>query len=269
MKTCLTIAGSDASGGAGIQADLKTFAAHGIYGMSVIVAVVAENTCEVRSVMDVSPQVIRDQIDCVMTDIPPDAVKIGMLSSQASMQAVADGLAAHRPKNVVIDPVMLAKDGSELMAPEALTLFKTGILPHATVFTPNIPEAEVLTGMTIRTEEDMRKAAKILLDMGAQTVLVKGGHLEGEAIDILDDGQRVYRFESARIRTKNTHGTGCTLSSAIAANLANGHSPAEAVQGAKAYITDAIAHSLALGKGNGPTHHFYRLYNEGLAWIED
>ncbi|MBS5594902.1 MAG: bifunctional hydroxymethylpyrimidine kinase/phosphomethylpyrimidine kinase, partial [Clostridiales bacterium] len=177
MKICLTIAGSDASGGAGIQADLKTFAAHGIYGMSVIVAVVAENTCEVRSVMDVSPQVIRDQIDCVMTDIPPDAVKIGMLSSQASMQAVADGLAAHRPKNVVIDPVMLAKDGSELMAPEALTLFKTGILPHATVFTPNIPEAEVLTGMTIRTEEDMRKAAKILLDMGAQTVLVKGGHL--------------------------------------------------------------------------------------------
>lgn len=268
MKTCLTIAGSDPSGGAGIQADLKTFAAHGIYGMSVIVAVVAENTCEVRSIMDVSPAVIRDQMACVFEDIPPDAVKIGMLSQPETMQAVADALALYQPKNVVIDPVMLAKDGSALMASEALQLFKRRILPHARVFTPNIPEAEVLTGMTIRTEAEMRQAAKILRQEGAQAVLVKGGHLDGAAVDIFDDGVAVHRFEAARIPTKNTHGTGCTLSSAIASNLANGHVPHQAVNWAKAYITDAISHSLDLGKGNGPTHHFYRLYKEGLSWLD-
>lgn len=269
MLTCLTIAGSDCSGGAGIQADLKTFSAHGLFGMSVVVSVVAENTATVTSVMDVSPEVIRDQMDCVFTDIPPNAVKVGMLSTEACMQAVADGLRAYNPPHVVIDPVMVAKNGSPLMQPESIEAFQRIVLPLASLLTPNIPEAEVLLGVKINTEEDMREAAQALSEKTAGSVLVKGGHRVGDAVDILFDGKTCHRFQTERIDTKNTHGTGCTLSSAIASNLALGHSEAEAVRRAKDYVTTAIRHSLELGKGNGPTHHFYRLYNEGLAWLED
>ncbi len=269
MRTCLTIAGSDCSGGAGIQADLKTFSAHGLFGMSVVVSVVAENTATVTSVMDVSPKVIRDQMDCVFTDIPPDAVKIGMLSTEACMQAVADGLLAYKPSHVVIDPVMVAKNGSPLMQPESIAAFQQIILPLASLLTPNIPEAEVLLDRKIESEEDMRAAAQDLSAKTGGSVLIKGGHRVGDAVDILFDGKSLHCFQTERIDTKNTHGTGCTLSSAIASNLALGYDEAEAVRRAKAYVTTAIRHSLELGKGNGPTHHFYRLYNEGLAWLEE
>lgn len=268
MKTCLTIAGSDCSGGAGIQADLKTFSAHGIFGMSVVVAVVAENTATVTSVMDVTPSVIRDQMDCVFTDIPPDAVKVGMLSTKPCMLAVAEGLEKYKPKHVVIDPVMVAKNGTPLMATESVTDFKKIVLKHATLLTPNIPEAEVLTGMTITNDADMEKAARMLAEKCEGSVLVKGGHRVGDAVDILFDGKEIHRFQGTRIKTKNTHGTGCTLSSAIASHLALGKSEAEAVRCAKAYVTTAIENALELGKGNGPTHHFAKLYAEGLDWLK-
>ena len=237
MKHALTIAGSDCSGGAGIQADLKTFAAHGVYGMSVIVSVVAENTERVISIEDISPKVICDQIDAVFTDIEVDAVKVGMLSGIEQMHAVADKLAQYRPQH---------------------------ILPLADILTPNLPEAEALTGLSIRRDKDMQKAAQMMMDLGAKSVVIKGGHLTGEeAADVLFDGKSFMTFVSPRIDTKNTHGTGCTFSSAIAANLANGMARAEAVKAAKRYITGAIAHALPIGHGHGPTHHFYSLYKKG------
>lgn len=269
MKTCLTIAGSDCSGGAGIQADLKTFSAHGLFGMSVVVSVVAENTATVTSVMDVTPQVIRDQMDCVFTDIFPDAVKVGMLSTEPCMKAVAEGLRHYAPHHVVVDPVMVAKNGSPLMAPEAIAAFRMHVLPLATVLTPNIPEAEVLLGRTIAGDDDMAEAAKALSLQTGGAVLVKGGHREGSARDVLWDGGALHVFDTPRIQTKNTHGTGCTLSSAITANLALGCHIKEAVHRAKAYVTTAISHALPLGRGNGPTHHFVALYDKGLSWMED
>ena len=264
MKHALTIAGSDCSGGAGIQADLKTFAAHGVYGMSVIVSVVAENTERVISIEDISPKVICDQIDAVFTDIEVDAVKVGMLSGIEQMHAVADKLAQYRPQHIVIDPVMVAKGGCALMQPEALETMKRDILPLADILTPNLPEAEALTGLSIRRDKDMQKAAQMMMEMGAKSVVIKGGHLTGEeAADVLFDGKSFLTFVSPRIDTKNTHGTGCTFSSAIAANLANGMARAEAVKAAKRYITGAIAHALPIGHGHGPTHHFYSLYKKG------
>lgn len=268
MKTCLTIAGSDCTGGAGVQADLKAFSAHGLFGMSVIVSVVAENTHVVKSVFDMSPEAIRDQIECVMTDIPPDAVKVGMLSSVACMEAVAEGLERYRPAQVVVDPVMIAKHGAALMQPDALETFRRRIYPLASLLTPNIPEAETLLGCKIETLQDMKTAAWALADASGAAVLVKGGHFEGAPVDVLYDGAAFSTFTTERIDTKNTHGTGCTLSSAIASNLALGHSMAESVARAKAYVTTAIRHAMNLGHGNGPTHHFYRLYREGLAWLE-
>ena len=260
MKTALTIAGSDCSGGAGVQADLKTMSALGVFGMSVIVSVVAENTARVLSIEDISPKVIADQIDAVFEDIPPDAVKVGMLSTPACMEAVAAGLKKYRPRHVVIDPVMFAKNGSRLMQESAISALRSTVLPLATLLTPIMREAEKLAGMEIASEAVMREAARRIQALGPQNVLVKGGHAQGEARDILLCGEDFHIFASRRIPTKNTHGTGCTLSSAIAAYLARGEALPVAVRKAKEYGTGAIEHALPLGHGCGPTHHFFAFY---------
>ena len=267
MKKVLSIAGSDCSGGAGIQADLKTFSAHGIFGMSVVVSVVAENTCRVIDIQDVTPDMIEKQIDAVFEDIEVNAVKVGMLSTPACMKAVAGKLRQYKPENVVIDPVMYAKNGSPLMAPNATGELIATVIPLAGILTPNIPEAEKITGMTIENAADMEDAARRIYSMGCKNVLVKGGHATGGvdvALDVLFDGEGFYRYEAPRVDTKNTHGTGCTYSSAIASNLALGLDIKSAVAAAKEYITTAIRHSLPIGKGHGPTNHFYDLYKNGL-----
>ncbi len=264
MKKVISIAGSDCSGGAGIQADLKTFAAHGVYGTSVIVSVVAENTSRVIGVHDISPEIIEKQIDAIFEDIGTDAVKVGMLSQSVCMKAVARKLREYRPRNVVIDPVMVAKNGCPLMQPNSMDTLICEILPLADLLTPNIPEAEKIAGMAISSIADMERAAKQIAGLGAKNVLVKGGHAVGDALDILFDGVKFYRFSAERIDTKNTHGTGCTYSSAIASNLALGFDLEEAVKRAKNYVTAAIRHSLPIGKGCGPTNHFYDLYRNRL-----
>ena len=264
MKRALSIAGSDCSGGAGIQADLKTFSAHGVYGMSVIVSVVAENTGRVIGIQDVSPDMIGKQIDAVFEDIAVDAVKVGMLSTPDCMDEVAAKLKYYRPANIVIDPVMYAKNGCPLMEPAAIKTLIGTVIPLADVLTPNIPEAEKIAGGRIKTVADMEEAAKAIYTMGCRAVVVKGGHGSGRAVDVLFDGKEFCHFETARINTKNTHGTGCTFSSAVASQLARGMDLRQAVQKAKAYVTMAIEHSLDIGKGYGPTHHFWRLYQYGL-----
>ena len=256
MKKVLSIAGSDCSGGAGIQADLKTFSAHGVFGMSVIVSVVAENTSRVIDIQDITPDMIKKQIDAVFEDIEVDAVKVGMLSTPPCMNAVAEKLMQYQPKNIVIDPVMYAKNGCPLMEPTAVDTLIKAIIPLADVLTPNIPEAEKIANMRISSVEDMEAAAKKIVAMGCRAIVVKGGHATGNALDVLFDGERFYHFESRRIDTKNTHGTGCTFSSAIASQLAKGLSILEAVQKSKEYVTIAIERSLAIGHGNGPTNHF-------------
>jgi len=264
MKKVLSIAGSDCSGGAGIQADLKTFSAHGVFGMSVIISVVAENTSRVIDIQDVKPDMIEKQIDAVFEDIDVDAVKVGMLSQPASMKTVAGRLKKYSPANIVIDPVMFAKNGCPLMNPDAIdTLIKT-VIPLADLLTPNIPEAEKIAGIKINNVEDMKKSAVAIYNMGCKNVIIKGGHAIGNALDILFDGDKFYSFDVQRVETKNTHGTGCTYSSAIASNLALGFELQEAVHRAKEYDTIAIQHSLSIGRGNGPTHHFYELYQNGL-----
>jgi len=264
MKKALSIAGSDCSGGAGIQADLKTFSAHGVFGMSAIVSVVAENTFRVIEFQDIRPDIIEKQIDAVFEDIPPDAVKVGMLSRRESMLAVAGRLRTWRPCHVVVDPVMYAKNGCALMDPAAIDTLIAEIVPLAGLITPNIPEAEKMADMTIESQADMEQAAKRIYNMGCRAVLVKGGHSVGDATDILYDGEAFRYYTSPRIDTKHTHGTGCTYSSAIASNLALGMSLPKAVEKAKVYVTTAIVHALGLGKGNGPTHHFYDVYQHGL-----
>lgn len=260
MKTALTIAGSDCSGGAGIQADLKTFSAHGVFGMSAITSVVAENTVRVISVQDITPEVIQQQIDAVCEDIFPDAVKIGMLSGVETMKAVAESLEKWQPQNIVLDPVMYAKNGAPLMALSAIETLIEKVLPLATLITPNIPEAEYIAGMKIESLEQMKEAAAVIQQRTGAAVLVKGGHAAGDATDILFDGKSYYSFNSPRIDTKNTHGTGCTLSSAICAQLALGAEIKEAVASGKDYITQAIRYSLPLGKGHGPTNHFWKFF---------
>lgn len=262
MKTILTIAGSDCSGGAGIQADLKTFSAHGLFGMSVVVSVVSENTKEVISVENISQKVIEDQMDAVFNDIFPEAVKIGMLSTPEVMKSVALKLKQYKPKNIVIDPVMYAKNGFPLMDRKNIEALIENIIPLADLLTPNIPEAEEITKSKIKTKEDMEKAAIEISKMGCKSVLIKGGHLEGDALDILYTNNKFYYFNNKRINTKNTHGTGCTLSSAIASNLALGDDISDAVKKGKDYVTLAIENSLNLGSGNGPTNHFYDLYKK-------
>lgn len=262
LKTALTIAGSDCSGGAGIQADLKTFSANGVFGMSVITSIVAENTSRVISVENVSPEMISAQMDAVFEDIEVHAVKVGMLSDDIRIRAVADSLRKHQVRMAVIDPVMIAKGGHALMQEEALTALIHEIIPLAYLLTPNIPEAEALTNSEIENPEDMKQAALKIYEMGAKNVLIKGGHLAGEASDLLYDGNNFFIYSSERIHTKNTHGTGCTYSSAIAANLAKGMDIQTSVRQAKEYVTNVIKYSLELGKGHGPTNHFYEFYSK-------
>ena len=254
----LSIAGSDCSGGAGIQADLKTFSALGTYGMSVVTAVVAENTSRVLSVQEVPAQLVGEQIDAIFEDIRVDAVKIGMMYSPSIMSMVARKMKEYQMKNIVVDPVMLATGGGTLMQPEAVEILKEEIIPLSTLLTPNIPEAEVITGKQINNLEERKCAAGHILRMGAQWVLMKGGHAAGTADDLLCHGKTSMLFSSERIPTIHTHGTGCTLSSAITAGLARGMPVEEAVRVAKNYVTEAIRHAFPIGKGRGPLHHFYQ-----------
>ncbi|MHB8124923.1 MAG: bifunctional hydroxymethylpyrimidine kinase/phosphomethylpyrimidine kinase [Desulfitobacteriaceae bacterium] len=262
MKKVLTIAGSDCSGGAGIQADLKTFSAHAVYGMSVITAVTAQNTQGVFAVQNIDQDVIAKQIEAIFDDIEVDGVKIGMVSQVSTIEVIAELLEKYAPSVIVVDPVMISKSGYHLLNPDAeATLIKL-LLPLAVIVTPNIPEAEVISKMPISTLLQMEEAAKVIHQMGAKNVLLKGGHLENDSTDILYDGREFSYFPSIRINTKNTHGTGCTLSSAITANLALGYNIVQAVSEAKEYITTGIKHSFSIGKGVGPTHHFYSLYKK-------
>ncbi|MTT32112.1 bifunctional hydroxymethylpyrimidine kinase/phosphomethylpyrimidine kinase [Terrilactibacillus sp. BCM23-1] len=261
MKTALTIAGSDSSGGAGIQADLKTFSAHGVYGMSVIVSITAQNTQKVEEVEDLSPRIIGAQLDAVFSDITVDAVKIGMVSNPEAIRVIAEKLIQYKPKFIVLDPVMVSKSGYDLLQPEAKNVLIEKLLPLATIVTPNLFEAErLINNGEITTIEGMKEAAKQIYALGPQAVLVKGGHLEGDAVDVFYDGKQFETFEEERIETKNTHGTGCTLSSAIASHLAKGEALEEAIEGAKTYIQGAIRHSLSIGHGSGPTNHFFQWF---------
>lgn len=260
MKTALTIAGSDSGGGAGIQADLKAMSALGVFGMSVITAVTAQNTKEVRSVQNIELAIIQDQIEAVFDDLPVDAMKIGMLGNAEIVHVVAGTLKKYGPEHLILDPVMVSKGGHHLLEQCAVDALKEELLPLAMMVTPNIPEAEVLTGKKIVTEEDMYEACIEMKRLGSRTVLLKGGHLSGDPNDLYYDGNEFHWLKEKRIKTENTHGTGCTLSSAIAANLAKDMPVLEAVKLAKRYITGAIAHSLPLGSGHGPTHHFHELY---------
>jgi hydroxymethylpyrimidine/phosphomethylpyrimidine kinase len=257
MKTVLTIAGSDSSGGAGIQADLKTMMAHKVYGMSVITALTAQNTTGVAGIMEVTPEFVAQQLDCVFKDIRPDAVKIGMVSNAAIIKVIADKLIEYKAENIVVDPVMVATSGSSLMQDDASQALRTQLLPLADVITPNVPEGEVLSGVKIETKADMLVAADLIASAAGTSVLLKGGHLKDSADDLLFMDGKASWFESERIENPNTHGTGCTLSSAIAANLALGHGMEASIRQAKAYITGALRDGLDLGKGSGPLNHAY------------
>jgi hydroxymethylpyrimidine/phosphomethylpyrimidine kinase len=249
----LTIAGSDSGGGAGIQADLKTFSALGVFGTTAITAVTVQNTLGVQGYEELSPQTVADQIRAVATDIGVDAAKTGMLASRAIVEAVADAVAETRVPNLVVDPVFVSKHGHALLAPEAVEALRTRILPLATLVTPNLPEAAGLVGAPVATPADMERAARELVGLGARAALVKGGHLgSGGADDLFFDGERLEWIRGERIPTRHTHGTGCVLSSAIAAHLALGLELLEAVRAGKAFVTEAIRHALALGGGIGP-----------------
>ena len=261
MKTALTIAGSDSSGGAGIQADIKTMCAYGVFAMSAVTALTAQNTCGVIDIMEVSPQFLNEQLDCVFTDIRPDAVKIGMVSSGALIETIADSLKRHRAERIVVDPVMAATSGARLINEEAIATLKEKLLPLAMLITPNIPEAQILSEMQIRHEEDMVKAAKHIQQRYSCNVLIKGGHQINDANDYLQTADHGQWFYGKRIDNPNTHGTGCTLSSAIAANLAKGFALEEAIQRAKDYISGALNAMLDLGKGSGPMDHAFDIHS--------
>jgi hydroxymethylpyrimidine/phosphomethylpyrimidine kinase len=257
MVIALTIAGSDSGGGAGIQADLKTFAAHGVYGTSALTAITAQNTRGVQAVHALSPAIVEAQIRSVVEDLPPAATKIGMLANEGIIQVVAEALTRYHLPRVVLDPVMVAKGGDHLLDRDAVTALRDRLLPLAMVVTPNVPEAEVLTGMTIRTVDDMRAAAKRLVDLGAHSAVVKGGHLDGPAEDVWTEGARTDVLRADRIHSIHTHGTGCTFAAAIAAGLATGLSIDAALAQAKTYVTGAIRHAPGLGGGHGPLDHFW------------
>ncbi len=259
IKRLLTIAGSDSGGGAGIQADLKTFHAFGCYGMSVLTALTAQNTLGVQGVHDVPADFVAMQLESVVTDIGVDAAKTGMLSNAEIIRAVAKKIRAFRVPHLVVDPVMRAKSGDPLLRDDAQQALIQEIVPLAEVITPNLPEAEVLASMPIKTKDEMKKAAQIIHQKGARHVLIKGGHREEDATDILFDGQTFTEFFAEKIPTKNTHGTGCTYSAAIAANLALGKSLPEAIAISKKFITAAIKGSLKLGGGIGPLNHFVKI----------
>ncbi|MBI4233119.1 MAG: bifunctional hydroxymethylpyrimidine kinase/phosphomethylpyrimidine kinase [Chloroflexi bacterium] len=256
----MTIAGSDSSAGAGIQADLKTFAALGVYGTSALTAITAQNTLGVSAVHELPPEMVAAQIDAVISDIGADAVKTGMLSSSRIIGVVAAKVREHNLKTLVVDPVMVAKSGDALLRSEAVDALRRELIPLALVVTPNLPEAQALTGRAVESREDARRAAREMVAMGAKAVVVKGGHLEGPATDLFYDGRSFREFTAPRIDTKSTHGTGCTFASAIAAHLARGYGVEQAVGRAKAYVTRAMLRAFPLGHGHGPLNHFYRLW---------
>jgi len=261
MKTALSIAGSDCSGGAGIQADIKTMTMHGVYAMSAITALTAQNTLGVRAIQESTPDFLKQQIDAVFEDIYPDAVKIGMAASGELIHVIAERLRYYGAGNIVVDPVMVATSGSLLLKSDAIQILVEELLPIATLVTPNIPEARVLSGLMIETKEDMIAAATQIAERYHCSVLLKGGHSINDANDLLYENGRLTWFEGKRIDNPNTHGTGCTLSSAIASNLAKGFTLAESVQKAKDYISSALAAMLDLGKGSGPMNHAFSIHN--------
>ena len=265
MKTALTIAGSDSSGGAGIQADLKTMIANGVYAMTAITALTAQNTTGVQGIFEVTPEFLEQEIDSVFTDIRPDAVKIGMVSSVGLIESIAKKLKQYEAENIVVDPVMVATSGSRLISEDAIGALKELLLPMATVLTPNIPETEVLSGMEVKTADDMIAAAKYISETYHCAVLCKGGHQLNDANDLLYRNGDYKWFNGKRIDNPNTHGTGCTLSSAIASNLAKGYDLDTAVERAKAYISGALAAMLDLGQGSGPMDHGFDFRGKGFA----
>ena len=266
MKTALTIAGTDPSGGAGIQADIKTMTANGVYAMSAVTALVAQNTTGVTSIMEVRPDFLAQQLDCVFTDIFPDAVKTGMVASIPLIRTIADKLEEHRAKNLVVDPVMVATSGDKLISEDAVDALKERLFPLAALLTPNIPEAEILSGQDIRAPEDMVRAGRAISERYGCAVLCKGGHQINDANDVLvrPDGAERW-FRSRRVDNPNTHGTGCTLSSAIAANLAKGQDLETAIRRAKDFLTGALSAMLDLGAGSGPLDHLFALKGDFIS----
>jgi hydroxymethylpyrimidine/phosphomethylpyrimidine kinase len=262
MKTALTIAGSDSGGGAGIQADLKTFSALGVYGTSALAAITAQNTVGVRAIFELPPDLVAAQIDAVIEDVGADAVKTGMLGSTPLIEVVADRIRAHGLGTLVVDPVMVAKSGDTLLQPEAVAALRDLLLPLALVVTPNRPEAEVLTGRPVGSLAQARDAARALIDLGARNAVVKGGHADGPAIDVLFDGREFREYSAPRLDSRHTHGTGCTFASAIAAELAKGAPVPDAVARAKEYLTAALQHAPGLGHGHGPVHHFWAIWKD-------
>jgi hydroxymethylpyrimidine/phosphomethylpyrimidine kinase len=262
----LTIAGSDSGGGAGIQADLKTFAALGVYGTSALTAITAQNTVEVRAALELPLDLIAAQIDAVIDDIGVDAVKTGMLSSSAIIETVAGKITEHRLEKLVVDPVMVAKSGDRLLREEATLSLVRKLIPLAMVVTPNLPEAETLVGFPVEDRDSVRRAAQAIVEMGARSAVIKGGHAAGEeSVDLLFTGRRFRWFGAPRLESRNTHGTGCTFSAAVAAQLARGRSVERSVELAKAYLTRALARGVDIGKGHGPVEHFAgcRLWTPG------
>lgn len=266
MPKAMTIAGSDSGGGAGIQADLKTFAALGVYGTSVLTAITAQNTVAVTAVHEVPVEIVAAQLDAVLSDIGTDAAKTGMLSSAAIIATVAEGVRRHNITRLVVDPVMVAKSGDHLLRREAVGALRELLLPLALVVTPNVPEAETLAEMAINSDQDRREAARRIAGFGPRYVIVKGGHASGDPVDFLYDGRSIIPIESGpRIETPNTHGTGCTFSAAIAAGLATGLDVETAVRQAKDYITAALRHSYRVGAGHSPVHHFHAWWPGGTS----
>ena len=256
MKRVLTIAGSDSGGGAGIQADLKTITVLGAFGMSALTALTAQNTVGVQGIFELPPEFVAKQMDSVLSDIGADAAKTGMLSSSKLIAVVAAKIKEYQVPNLVVDPVMVAKSGDALLKPEARDSLIRDLLPLAEIVTPNLPEAMTILGRKVDSLAEMAEAARAIRELGPKAVLIKGGHLEGPAVDLLFDGREIREFTSERFDTPNTHGTGCTYSAALATFLAQGLTPVEATAEAKKFITEAIRHSLSLGKGHGPTNHF-------------
>ncbi len=259
MKTALTIAGSDSSGGAGIQADIKTMSANGVYAMSAITALTAQNTMGVYDIMNVTPEFLKSQLDAVFTDIFPDSVKIGMISNAELIKVTAHTLKLYNAKNIILDPVMISTSGAKLIDDDAVEVMKSELFPLATIITPNIPETEILSEMKISSEDDMIKAAKIIYETYNCAVLCKGGHNINDSNDLFYDNNEYKWFYGKRIDNPNTHGTGCTLSSAIASNLAKGFTVEKSIENAKKYISNTLASMLNLGKGSGPLNHLFNI----------
>jgi len=260
VKRAMAIAGSDSGGGAGFQADLKTFAALGVYGTSVLTAVTAQNTRGVTAVLEIPSDLVAAQIDAILSDIGADAVKTGMLANSSIIRVVADRVKENCLPNLVVDPVMVAKGGDQLLHQDAVETLRNDLIPLATLVTPNLPEAAVLVGRGVNSLEGARQAARDIVDMGAKGVVVKGGHLSGDAVDVFYDGREIREFRAPRVDTTSTHGTGCTFASAISAGLARGIDVEEAVGLAKDYVTEAIRRAFPMGEGHGPLNHFYKMW---------